>query len=88
MLAAATMRYAECLIHRLPMERAMTRKSHHHHPSEPARAKRAPLESLDDARLDEALKESFPASDPVAIDVADPYHTRVRKAMAENRKRH
>jgi len=63
----------------------MTRKSHL--PSQPTRARRALLESLD-ARLDEALMESFPASDPIAVDVTDPLRIRVRKATVENRKRH
>jgi hypothetical protein len=67
------------------MERVMTSKSHH--PSQPRRRRRTPLESLD-ARLDEALMESFPASDPIAVDVTNPHRARVRKAMAENRKRH
>lgn len=63
----------------------MTSKSHH--PSRPTRMQRALFESLD-ARLDEALMESFPASDPIAVDVADPHRARVRKAKTESRKRH
>ena len=32
-----------------------------------------PAESAD-SRLDEALEESFPASDPIAVDVSGPKH--------------
>ncbi|MFT4069683.1 hypothetical protein [Paraburkholderia sp.] len=63
----------------------MTSKSHH--PSQPTRTRRAALESLD-TRLDEALMESFPASDPIAVDVAEPHRARVRKTPAQSRKRH
>jgi hypothetical protein len=67
------------------MERVMTRKSDH--PSQPTRTRQGPLDALD-ARLDEALMESFPASDPIAVDVADPYRAPIRKAATDNRKRH
>ncbi|HEY2024982.1 hypothetical protein [Paraburkholderia sp.] len=62
----------------------MTRKSDR--PSQATRTRPGPLDTLD-ARLDEALMESFPASDPIAVDIADPHRARIRKATAENRKR-
>ncbi len=43
----------------------MTKQKHHStHPKDAA----PPVESAED-RLDEALEESFPASDPIAVDV-------------------
>lgn len=42
-----------------------------HHVSPPAQA-RPPAGA--ESRLDEALMESFPASDPIAVDVTDPHH--------------
>jgi hypothetical protein len=32
--------------------------------------------------------ESFPASDPIAVDVTEPSRERVRKTRADTRKRH
>jgi hypothetical protein len=49
------------------MEHVMTKQKHHStHPKDAAQ----PLESAED-RLDEALEESFPASDPIAVDVGE-----------------
>lgn len=39
-----------------------------------------------DSRLDEALEESFPASDPIAVDMTDP-HAAVKTASPEGKKR-
>jgi hypothetical protein len=46
-----------------------------------------PPESDVEDRLDEALKETFPASDPVAIQIEDPAddHTRVTIAAPRGR---
>ena len=42
----------------------------------------------DDLRLDEALEESFPASDPIAVDMADPHRAPEQEASSEEKKRH
>lgn len=62
----------------------MTSKKQHESP--PA-ATQPPVES-DDDRLDEALEESFPASDPIAVDMADPHHAPEKKESSEGKKRH
>jgi hypothetical protein len=67
------------------MERAMTSKSQP--TSHAARTRRTPSTSAD-TRLDEALMESFPASDPIAVDVTEPFRERMRKTQADTRKRH
>jgi hypothetical protein len=48
-------------------------------------AARASIESVE-SRLDEALEESFPASDPIAVDMTDP-HAAVKTASPEGKKR-
>lgn len=54
------------------------------HPKETAQ----PAESLED-RLDEALEESFPASDPIAVDVGEARRSTVDKeASSGAKKRH
>jgi hypothetical protein len=73
------------MIDPLLMERAMNSKSQH--AAKPARTRRAPPTSVD-TRLDEALMESFPASDPIAVDVTEPSRERMRKTQADTRKRH
>ncbi|APA85117.1 hypothetical protein BJG93_06770 [Paraburkholderia sprentiae WSM5005] len=55
--------------------------------SQPARTRRTPPTSAD-TRLDEALMESFPASDPIAVDMTEPTRERMRKTQADKRKRH
>ena len=45
-----------------------------------------PAESAD-SRLDEALQESFPASDPIAVDVTDPHHSAEKEAASKGKKR-
>jgi hypothetical protein len=64
------MRYPES-IGFLSMERAMTSKKHpvSHSVEAPSAAETA------DRRLDEALEESFPASDPIAVDLAEPHRS-------------
>ncbi|MFM0057919.1 hypothetical protein [Paraburkholderia phytofirmans] len=62
----------------------MTSKKQHESP--PA-ATQTPPESADD-RLDEALEESFPASDPIAVDVRDPHHAPEKDGSSEGKKRH
>ncbi|WP_233800837.1 hypothetical protein [Paraburkholderia sp. HP33-1] len=64
----------------------MTSKSQH--ASQPARTRRTSSTSSAETRLDEALMESFPASDPIAVDVTKPSHERMRKTHADTRKRH
>ncbi|MGF6610041.1 hypothetical protein OKW45_004963 [Paraburkholderia sp. WSM4175] len=61
--------------------------SKNQHASRPARTRRTPPTSAD-TRLDEALMESFPASDPIAVDVTQPSRERMRKTQADTRKRH
>ncbi|MBC8745659.1 hypothetical protein OKW43_004130 [Paraburkholderia sp. WC7.3g] len=63
----------------------MTSKSQH--ASQPARTRRTPPTSAD-IRLDEALMESFPASDPIAVDVTEPSRERMRKTKADKHRRH
>lgn len=45
-----------------------------------------PAES-EDSRLDEALEESFPASDPIAVDTADPHRTPDKGGASQAKKR-
>lgn len=47
---------------------------------------RPPAESVE-SRLDEALEESFPASDPIAVDLTDPHHAPAKGTSAEQKKR-
>ncbi|EDZ99454.1 conserved hypothetical protein [Burkholderia sp. H160] len=63
----------------------MTSKSQH--APQPARTRRTAPTSVE-TRLDEALMESFPASDPIAVDVTKPSRERTRKTQADTRKRH
>jgi hypothetical protein len=60
----------------------MTSKKHHASQSAQARPAAESVES----RLDEALEESFPASDPVAIDLTDPHRAPVKEASTEEKK--
>ncbi|MBB4514284.1 hypothetical protein [Paraburkholderia fungorum] len=54
------------------------------HPKETAQ----PAESLEE-RLDEALEESFPASDPIAVDVGDAKRsTGDKETSSGGKKRH
>ncbi|MFP3566560.1 hypothetical protein [Paraburkholderia sp. SIMBA_030] len=41
-----------------------------------------------ESRLDEALEESFPASDPIAVDVTDPHHLPDAHSPESGKKRH
>ncbi len=58
-------------------------KQHASHPKEAAQ----PAESAED-RLDEALEESFPASDPIAVDVGEARRLPGEEAPSEGKKRH
>lgn len=40
-----------------------------------------------ESRLDEALDESFPASDPIAVDTTDPHHSPAKQSSSEGKKR-
>lgn len=40
-----------------------------------------------DSLLDEALQESFPASDPIAVDLTDPHRAQPQPGSAEQTKR-
>jgi hypothetical protein len=62
----------------------MTSKKHH--VSQPVQAR--PRTESAESRLDEALDESFPASDPIAVDLTDPHHVPVKGASSEEKKRH
>ncbi|MFL9867101.1 hypothetical protein PQR67_23250 [Paraburkholderia fungorum] len=54
------------------------------HPKETA----PPAKSVED-RLDEALEESFPASDPIAVDTGEPRrHSPVEGEPSGGKKRH
>jgi hypothetical protein len=66
------------------MEHVMTKqKQHAPQPKEAVQ----PAESAEN-RLDEALEESFPASDPIAVDMGEPRHSPVEEAPSEGKKRH
>jgi hypothetical protein len=41
-----------------------------------------------DSRLDEALEESFPASDPIAVDMSEPRHLPVEREPSAGKKGH
>ncbi|CAE6784228.1 hypothetical protein [Paraburkholderia haematera] len=45
-----------------------------------------PAESVE-SRLDEALEESFPASDPIAVDVGEPRHLPVGEVHSHGKKK-
>jgi hypothetical protein len=71
------------------MEHVMTSKKHH-----ASQAISQPMETPQsaqsaDRRLDEALEESFPASDPIAVDLTDPHHAPAEAVSSETgKKRH
>lgn len=48
--------------------------------------KQGPAESAE-SRLDEALDESFPASDPIAVDTTDPHHSPAKQSSSEGKRR-
>jgi hypothetical protein len=69
------------------MEHVMTSKKHH-----ASQAISQPMETPQsaqsaDRRLDEALEESFPASDPIAVDLTDPHHAPAEAVSSETGKR-
>jgi hypothetical protein len=78
-----TMRYAES-VDPLPTEHVMTSKKHTE--AKPAAGQASPVESMD-SRLDEALEESFPASDPIAVDPTEPRTTTTAVASSEGKKK-
>lgn len=51
------------------------------------RHKESPVKATD-SRLDEALEESFPASDPIAVDVSEPHRTPAKATSSGGRKGH
>lgn len=55
-------------------------------PASQGTAEKPAAESAD-SRLDEALDESFPASDPIAVDLTDPHHVPEKGASSEEKKR-
>lgn len=65
-------------------EHVMTSKKH----PETHRAETPTPAESEDSRLDEALEESFPASDPIAVDTGDPHHAEEKGAPSEGKKRH
>ncbi|ANB72343.1 hypothetical protein AYM40_08195 [Paraburkholderia phytofirmans OLGA172] len=74
----------------------MTKQKHQApHPKEAAQpvksaesAESAKSAKSAESRLDEALDESFPASDPIAVDVAEPHHAPADEAPSAGKKRH
>ncbi len=58
-----------------------SKKQHAPHPAHT----QAPAESAE-SRLDEALDESFPASDPIAVDTTDPHHSPEKRGPSEGKK--
>ena len=58
-----------------------------HQAPQPKEAAQPPAESAD-SRLDEALEESFPASDPIAVDVSEPRHLPEEGGASRGKKRH
>ncbi|SDQ49051.1 hypothetical protein SAMN05443245_1577 [Paraburkholderia fungorum] len=56
------------------------------HPEPKPASSASPAESMD-SRLDEALEESFPASDPIAVDPAEPRKTTATEASSEGKKK-
>ncbi|CAB3731176.1 hypothetical protein LMG24238_05751 [Paraburkholderia sediminicola] len=59
-------------------------KQHATHPKEAVQ----PAAESADSRLDEALEESFPASDPIAVDVSEPRHSAVDQVPSAGKKGH
>lgn len=59
---------------------------HKHHAPHPKEAE--PPTKAADNRLDEALEESFPASDPIAVDMRDPHHLPVKGEPSGKKKQH
>jgi hypothetical protein len=76
------MRYAES-IDLLLTEHVMTSKKH----PEAQSAKTPPPVDSVESRLDEALEESFPASDPIAIDPVEPRKTTAKEPSSEGKKK-
>ncbi len=77
------LRYAE-LSTLIEWSHVMTKQKHHStHPKDAAQS----VESAED-RLDEALEESFPASDPIAVDVGEAHHLPVEGGHSGGKKRH
>ncbi|MGF6901461.1 hypothetical protein [Paraburkholderia sp. GAS348] len=65
----------------------MTKQKHQApHPKEAAQAAESAKSA--ESRLDEALDESFPASDPIAVDMAEPHHAPADEAPSAGKKRH
>ncbi|CAE6829690.1 hypothetical protein R69927_03832 [Paraburkholderia domus] len=62
----------------------MTKQKHH---APQPKESTQPAESAD-SRLDEALEESFPASDPIAVDVSEPRHLPEEGGASRGKKRH
>lgn len=56
-------------------------------PRNPMKARPSAVQSAE-SRLDEALEESFPASDPIAVDMTDPHHVSVKEVSSAGKKRH
>jgi hypothetical protein len=81
------LRYAEIVDSR-PTEHVMTRQKQPV-PRNPMKARPSaePVQSAE-SRLDEALEESFPASDPIAVDMTDPHHVSVKEVSSAGKKRH
>ncbi|MFM0501714.1 hypothetical protein PQQ95_14840 [Paraburkholderia caffeinilytica] len=59
-------------------------KQHAPHHKETAQ----PAAESSDSRLDEALEESFPASDPIAVDMTEPRQSTGEQVASGGKKRH
>jgi hypothetical protein len=57
-------------------------------PHESRQADTPPPTQSEDSRLDEALEESFPASDPIAIDPDEPSPAPAKGTSSGAKKRH
>lgn len=61
----------------------MTSKKH----PESHAAEKPPSAESTESRLDEALEESFPASDPIAVDPDEPRKTTATETSADHKKK-
>lgn len=65
----------------------MTKQKQQAHQGEDA-AQAAQSAQSAESRLDEALEESFPASDPIAVNMTQPSHSPLETEPSEGKKRH
>ncbi|MFL9907101.1 hypothetical protein [Paraburkholderia sp. RL17-337-BIB-A] len=63
-------------------------KQKHQAPQDKQAAQAAQSAQSAESRLDEALEESFPASDPIAVDMTEPSHSTPEAEPSEAKKPH